>query len=515
MSKNIHLKPTIPRGIEGQYLDFLRNEDYSEIAWIGGFQAGKTDGLVTSIIDTAFQYPGCRMALCRDELTNLKRTTLVDLLEKMPELIEDHNKTESIITFPAVPDHEGVPRQSVLYCFGLMTGDYVQKLKSLQPFRIFLDEADKLLEEQIDICVLRCRQKVYHRETGKEGKNQVKSVANDEGANWYWRRYVGKEHPGQDMTPEWRDKNVGIRESFFTPDAADDIYEDDIIVAGGKRYLVTHVEDDRVHVKGSDKTFHWNRCRVVMQKYCLYTFTKENKSASQQSLKASRGVSKALRDKYILGKVDIKSGLVFPEFDPNVNIIPEQEIPGDWRVVAGIDHGYDHPTACVWLALDSRGDLIAFEEYMVSGRSSMENGEEISWLTGDRRKIIFFGDTQMWNVDPRHPGQTIANDYMRAGVKPLRKANKVREISVERIKDWLRPEQTLYRPDPTPRLRIMENCTNLIRQMSSIKWEDFNAGRNDDMIDALRYGVMGVYDAKRNRRSPDDIQPQTYGFGAA
>jgi len=142
---------TFPAGLEGKYLTFLTEERYTEMAWIGGFGTAKTDCLVTSILKDAYEYPGATLVLCRDELVNLKRTTLADLLSKAPELIAHHAKTESVVTFEPVKCADGQMRQTKLYCFGLMTGDYKQKLKSLQPFRVYIDEADKVYEEMLDM----------------------------------------------------------------------------------------------------------------------------------------------------------------------------------------------------------------------------------------------------------------------------------------------------------------------------------------------------------------------------
>lgn len=454
----------------------------------------KSDCLVTSIIKTGFDYPGCTMVLARDELVNLKRTTLVDLLGKGGNLIEHHNKTESVITWPAVPDHNGVPRQSKLFCFGLMTGDYVQKLKSLQPFRIFIDEADKILEEMFDMCVLRLRQKAYHRETGKLGKNQVKAVANDEGNNWLWRRFVGKPHPGFGMTPEWARKNVGLQEEPYQPQGLRDIFENDIVTYHGKRHLVQALNDDEtVALSGLEAPVKIKDVTVIIQRLCLYAFSEENLSLNQQNLANSRGVSAAMRDKYILGKVDTQTGLLFPEFSPSVHIIPEEIVPFEWKVLVGIDHGFDHPTAAVAMALSPAGDIIIFDEYEQRNLSPVENANGILELLEGYEAVRFKADSQMWNVDPRSPG-TIADDYQAAGLRPLERANKNRDLSIARIKDYLTPKAaSLYQPDAKPRMYVMQNCEKVIRTLHYMQWDDFNAKRHDDILDALRYAVMAVY----------------------
>jgi len=492
--KGIKENFTLPRGLEKKYLTFLNDEQFTEMAWIGGFGTAKSDALVTSIIKTAYDYPGATMVLARDELVNLKRTTLVDLLSKGSNLMEHHNKTESVITFPAVPDHNGVPRQSQLYMFGLMTGDYVQKLKSLQPFRIFIDEGDKILEEMFDMCVLRLRQKVYHRETGELGKNQVKIVENDEGNNWLWRRFVNKPHPGVQMTQDWVKRHVGLREEPYQPSAAgSDVFVNDLVVFNDKRYLVESFHNGKLRLKGTDLEVEPSEVRVILQRLALYAFTHENKSLNQQNLQNARGVSSALREKYILGKVDTQTGLLFPEFDPTVHVIPEEFIPFDWKIIVGIDHGFDHPTAAVSIALGRANEIIVFGEYSARNLSPQENAHSILEMVGGYENIEFRADTQMWKVDPRSPG-TIADDYVNSGVRPLNRANKNRDLSIARLKDYLTPKSaSIYEPDPKPRLYVMEGNDEVIRSLHYMTWDDFRAKRNDDILDALRYAVMAVY----------------------
>ena len=500
MSKNIHLQLTIPRGLEKKYWTFLNDEQFTEMAWIGGFGTAKTDALVTSILKTAYDYPGCRMVFARDELVNLKRTSLVDLLDKAPQLIEHHNRTESVITFPSVPDHNGVPRQSTLVCFGLMTGDYVQKLKSLQPFRIFIDEADKILEEMLDMCVLRLRQKVYHRETGALGRPQVKSVANDEGNNWYWRRYVGKPHPGKAMTPEWTRDNIGIREELFQPERAiQDLYPNDIVLWRGEKLLVEKVVEDGAYVHGYEKRIPTSQLKVIIQRHCTYAFSHENKSLNVHNLKSARGVSAAMREKYILSKVDTQTGLMFTEYHPGTHDIPSTEVPYEWRVIVGLDPGFDHPTAAVMLTLDADGDVIIFDEYEAQGLSASDNAESIAEKLEGYQDVVFYADSSLWTADPRRPGETMANDYERAGLRPLRRANKSRELSINRVKEYLkiRPS-SIYRPEPKPRLFVMDHCRLTKQTLLNMTWESFRRKQHDDNLDALRYGIMAIYNAARD-----------------
>lgn len=485
---------TFPKGLEGKYLTFLQDERYTEVAWLGGMGTAKTDGLVTSILKDAYEYPGCTLVLVRDELVNLKRTTLADLLAKAPELIAHHSKTESVLTFEPVKCADGKMRSTKLYCFGLMTGDYKQKLKSLQPFRIYIDEADKVYEEMLDMCVLRIRQKAYHRDTGKLGKNQVKLVANDEGNNWIWRRFVGKPHPGLSMTPEWVNANVGIKEDFFDPKHYRDVLPGDIAIHKHVRRIVEASGPSGVTLAGLPEPVDPTSVTIVGQRLCLYAFSHENLSLNQQNIGNARFISDALRRQYILGQVDTQSGLLFPEFNEGRHVIDDFTIPEEWRVVVGIDHGFDHPTAAVFLAVDRFGTIFVFNDYQRTSASATENAESILEMAGGRNeKVRFIADTQLWNADPRRPSESIATDYQRAGVNPLVRANKQRQLSIDRIKQALQFHRGMYDPQPKAKLYFMRSARRTIHAVNSMTWDNWNADRGDDLIDALRYAVMDLY----------------------
>jgi phage terminase large subunit len=514
MSKPLYL--TLPQGLEGKYMTFLTDDRFTEMAFIGGFGTAKTDALVTSVLRDAYEYPGATLVLLRDELVNLKRTTLADLLSKAPELTAHHSKTESVITFHPVKCADGVVRTSKLYCFGLMTGDYKQKLKSLQPFRIYIDEADKVYEEMVDMCVLRIRQKAYHRESGKLGKNQVKIVANDEGNNWIWRRFIGKPHPGMAMDPEWAQDNVGIKEDYFSPKTYQDVLPKDIAIYDGVRRVVESVGPEGIRLTGMDEPVDPSRLSIVGQRLCIYAFSQENKSLNQQNLANARFVSDALRRQYILGQVDTQTGLLFPEFNTGQHVVDDFPIPHDWRVVVGIDHGYDHPTAAVGIAIDPWGTMFVFADYLKVGASASDNAQGILDLVGGRSdKVRFVADTQLWNVDPRRPSESMATDYEREGVRPLIRANKQRQLSVDRIKQAMQFKQGMYDPQPKAKLYFMRNAARLIRSVDNMTWDRFNASQDDDLIDALRYAVMDLYHVRSSETPRILRKPIVLGGGYA
>lgn len=63
------------------------------------------------------------------------------------------------------------------------------------------------------------------------------------------------------------------------------------------------------------------------------------------------------RDARAKGIPILGSGRIFP-FEDEVIAEPTVQLPGHWVRICGVDFGYDHPTAAVWLAWDRDNDVV-------------------------------------------------------------------------------------------------------------------------------------------------------------
>jgi hypothetical protein len=54
--------------------------------------------------------------------------------------------------------------------------------------------------------------------------------------------------------------------------------------------------------------------------------------------------------------------MIYARFNDSM-ILEPFEIPADWRRAGGIDFGYKHPTAAVWLARNPEGTYYLYQEY--------------------------------------------------------------------------------------------------------------------------------------------------------
>lgn len=508
---------TVPAGPAGPKWQFFAfNEDYTLYYATGPFGGAKTDALVTSAIKTCLDYPGAVVAICRADLAVLKRTTMTDFLKKCEELNialgEDaisHNKKDSVVTFP---ERDG--KTSKVFFFGLVSGDYERKLKSLQPFRVYVDEANEITERMMEMALTRCRAKVYHKDTGKLGKVQVKLAANDMGNNWLWRRFIGTEHPGDLMDKPWTERNVGIQTNkIWNPVHA--IQGSTIELPNGyraqiQRKLRTPTNEVIFEVEQGVR-YPASQCKLILETAAVYIFTEENWSLNQQNIENFYFVSAGMRKQFLEGKVDTKSGLMFPMFSEATHVLPRAVAPVEWLRVVAVDHGLDHPTAAVVCALNPAGDLIVLEEYEHAGLAVAENAYNVKGLV-DGRNVRWFGDPAMFRREPLNPTMTIAGVYQQAGCRPMRPADNRREFGITALQEFLTPKPYPGLKKPVPRLWVMEHCERTIERLHNHTWEEAKRKVHDDLVDALRYAVTGVY--RGNTDTLDDepeFSPAAWG----
>lgn len=495
-------KPAGPAGDYWEYMVF--NEEHTLYFMLGGFGGSKSDALVTSAILDCINYPGAVICICRSDYAVLKRTTLDDFVKKC-ELVNIAlgrdavvlNKNEAVVTFPEVNG-----KQSKVYFFGLVSGDYERKLKSLQPFRIYIDEANEVTEKMLDLAILRCRAKVEHKDKKTLGRVLVKLYANDMGNNWLWRRFVGKQHPGKMMTRQWVDDNVGVRTiKIPKPKLARKGSMIEIMKSGVRGviqsvFLKKNPDDDKAEVyfrveNGAE--VRYDESYLLLKTACVYVFTEDNWSLNQQNIENFYLVSEDLRNQYLLGQIDTKTGLMFPMFDEKVHIIRNTGIDPSWQRVIAIDYGLLDPTAAVYAVLTPSGDVVIYDEYEQANLSVSENAFNIRAKL-DSRRVRFVGDPKMWAREATMPSTTIASIFMEAGCSPMNRADNRRELGWETVREYLTPYSHHYMQQPLPRLYVTRNCVKTIERLMNFTWEESDKTTGNSHIpDALRYLIMAVY----------------------
>jgi len=89
------------------------------------------------------------------------------------------------------------------------------------------------------------------------------------------------------------------------------------------------------------------------------------------------------------------------------------DLTKDWNVFRVIDSGIRHPTVCLWVMINSRGDRHVFREYYSSDRSIALNCAEISRLTMEQvTHTLIDPETRKRSRDTARPLVDVFNEHL-------------------------------------------------------------------------------------------------------
>lgn len=192
------------------------------------------------------------------------------------------------------------------------------------------------------------------------------------------------------------------------------------------------------------------------------------------------------------GKFAVGEGLVYPEFDERVHVIPPFSVPADWQDTISIDPGLHNPLSAHWYCADYDGNVYVIAEHYAAGKDIDYHAQRI------REISAAIG----WHTDGK--GRLRALIDSAAGQRTLASSKSVSELFCERdilvdtnvdkdlfagiaqVKSYLRGAEG------RPRLYIFEGCTNLVREIKGYFWGagDLPKKRDDHALDELRYYLM-------------------------
>jgi len=164
-------------------------------------------------------------------------------------------------------------------------------------------------------------------------------------------------------------------------------------------------------------------------------------------------------------------GLIYTDYE----LVQAFEIPRNWIKIRGLDFGFNHPTAVIWLAKSPEGIWYAYKEFKKSG------------ITLD----------ELYEILKKENIPTYADPEMKQGIETLKR----RGLDIRTAKKDVLPGilfvQSLFKQK---KLKIFANLTNTIDELSSYSWKldaneqpiDEPVKENDDLLDALRYALFSA-----------------------
>ena len=213
----------------------------------------------------------------------------------------------------------------------------------------------------------------------------------------------------------------------------------------------------------------------------------------------------AMRRAMLEGDWSVFAGQVFAEWRPNLHVIEPFEIPKDWTRWVAVDYGFANPFCALWFARKpDKSRVVVYRELYAVGWRATEQAKRIKAASVGERIWLHAADPSMWQKRRETTGDTIADEYLRAGVE-LKKANNERLAGLNCVREALNwKELPSGRLIKGPQLQVFRTCTNVIRTLPAlpydpIKVEDVDDDAEDHAYDTLRYGMMvfGVQEWKR------------------
>ncbi len=187
-------------------------------------------------------------------------------------------------------------------------------------------------------------------------------------------------------------------------------------------------------------------------------------------------------------------GIIYEEFDPQVNVILPREIPASWRRILVVDFGYINPFVAQWWALDEDDRMYLYREIYMTKRLVSEHAALIKELTADEVIEAVVCD---WDAENR---ATLEE----AGFITTA-ASKAILSGIDTVKGFLKPDETgkpkmfllkdaLYERDE----ELFEDHKPVSTEQEfegyvwSNKSKEAPVGVDDHGMDATRYAAMYV-----------------------
>ena len=195
-----------------------------------------------------------------------------------------------------------------------------------------------------------------------------------------------------------------------------------------------------------------------------------------------------VREAWLNGNWDVYAGQYFTEFKREVHVIEPFVIPDWWQRYFVMDYGLDM-FAGYWVAVDAEGMEYIYREVYKPNLIISDMIAEIKAY--DDKITSYYAPPDMWNRR-QDTGESVAERALKSGIY-FNKVSNDRVMGFMTVKEHLKVYDDKF-GEPCSRLRIFENCLNLIRCIPLVQYSDKNP--NDvstephnltHSIDALRY----------------------------
>ena len=197
------------------------------------------------------------------------------------------------------------------------------------------------------------------------------------------------------------------------------------------------------------------------------------------------------------GNFSYSGGLVYNNFDENVNVIEPFNVPKEWYDNIAIDPGLKNPLSCHWYAVDYDGNIYVIAEHYEAEKSIEEHSikikeicKRLNWPTknGYINALIDSAGTQQTLASSK----SVVDLFYDYGILTNPKVNKDLFSGIQRVKSLIK------NANGESKLFIFKTCVNMIREIKGYFWgnADVPIKKDDHSLDELRYYVMSKPQSK-------------------
>ena len=286
------------------------------------------------------------------------------------------------------------------------------------------------------------------------------------------------------------DEARDVRYAYFW----DEIVRPELMYTKGRGLILTSKPGNWVR-KFRDKELHDPQWKTFLFK------SSDNPLIDPQEIEILRKTLSATAFRKEILNEDVEfHGLVYPEFNEAIHVVPPFEIPKEWPVFAGLDWGLHAATAVIFFAINPNTRAIyGFYEHYYSDRTVSWHAEILkSFLNG--RRCFFICDPTMGRREGGE-GRTLMDDFRKHGIYLVPGNNKDKTRSRSIVKDYL---------TANPSLKFFLGMTRTFTEFESYQYISYPEGdernanektvdTNDNAINAIEYVLTYIKDNFENR----------------
>ena len=227
--------------------------------------------------------------------------------------------------------------------------------------------------------------------------------------------------------------------------------------------------------------------------WCEFVSWEDNPFLSKQEIKLlETALDQATLDSRRYGKFSSAEGLVYPEFDPSVHVIPPFKVPEEWQAAISIDPGLNNPLSAHWYAVDYDGNVYVVAEHFAAGKDIDYHAAcirhicgAIGWRGDGKGRVNALIDSAA-SQRTLASSKSVAELFCEKGILVNTKVNKDVFAGICRVKEYLK------RGNGHPDIYVFDTCRAMIEEFLTYSWSGGDSPRkvDDHAMDELRYFIM-------------------------